>query len=520
MKKNRLLLSFVFLMVICPIPVANAATGRALLFNHGNPTYSGLLAAKQKFEDALSADRNNQEANLFYAVTRIGAFALEEGSGAGLETLRDVFHAFGMTRNSNEFFEDGLPYDTPPELPGNSPRGEAIRQFLAGPYISLLNGALDNLENIGSSFQTTLTSDETGDEAVEVDYGDVLLLRSILQAFKATLWVISAYDIDLDPVQIADNLNIHPFNINTDLINPNPEFLKLVSGGGTTLKNAETDIIAAINSYDAASTFIRSENDNQEDDLITLDPEETTNETEFRDILDYIKDSLENNYPVEIGDDALRVDFSEFFDDPISIRDHLPSFIYNACTGNYKGVSSFPDTTFSGILPDGLPQEIRTGLCIFNARGYANANPDLPDSWTDEQFQSHFNIYGFDEGRDVYWNVTDYVSLNTDLAGMTDEEAFSHWVTYGKYEGRVPWFQAEAYRDANGDLAAMTYAEALNHWIEYGRDEGRIQGFDVAGYLELNDDLPQDWTYAEALNHYYQYGWNEGRAFDAYVEVP
>ena len=155
---------------------------------------------------------------------------------------------------------------------------------------------------------------------------------------------------------------------------------------------------------------------------------------------------------------------------------------------------------------------------MFNEQEYANANPDLPGSWTDEQFQYHFNAFGFAEGRDVYWSATDYVWFNTDLAGMTDDEAFSHWVTFGKDEGRVPWFQADEYITANGDLVGMTDAQALSHWIEYGMDEGRIQGFDVAGYLELNDDVPQDWTFAEALNHYYQYGITESRAFDAYVD--
>jgi hypothetical protein len=158
---------------------------------------------------------------------------------------------------------------------------------------------------------------------------------------------------------------------------------------------------------------------------------------------------------------------------------------------------------------------------MFNEQEYANANPDLPGSWTDEEFQYHFNAFGFAEGRDVYWSATDYISLNTDLAGMTDEEAFSHWVTFGKDENRVPWFQADEYITANGDLVGMTDAEALSHWIEYGMDEGRLQGFDSAGYLELNDDVPQDWSFEEALNHYYQYGQDEGRAFDAYVdEVP
>ena len=353
-----------------PQSQALVAEGRALLFNNGDPTYSGLLAANQKFEQAVTADPGDPEANLFYAVTRIGAFALEEGSGVGIETLRDVFHAFGMTRNSNEFFEDGLPYDTPPELPGNSPRGEAIRQFLAGPYISLLNGALDNLENIGSSFQTTLTSDETGDEAVEVDYGDVLLYKSFLHTVKTWLLIISSYDIDVDIEEIVNKINSDLFNINTDLLDTYPDLLKLLADGSATIGDAREAILAAIDSYDAASTFIREETDYQRDDLIALDPEDEAEDLEFRNSLEKIKDSLENRRPVEIGDNLTRVDFSEFFDDPISIRHYLPTFNHDPYTGEYKGVSSFPDKTFLGILPDGLPPGI----------GFASINGSLVTS--------------------------------------------------------------------------------------------------------------------------------------------
>lgn len=155
---------------------------------------------------------------------------------------------------------------------------------------------------------------------------------------------------------------------------------------------------------------------------------------------------------------------------------------------------------------------------MFDEQAYLDANPDLPDSWTDAEAQSHYLTFGFAEGRDVYWTAADYISLNPDLAGMTDEEAFSHWVVYGKDEGRVPWFQADEYIAANGDLAGMSDAEALSHWINFGKAEGRLKGFDADAYIELYGDLPTTWTYAEALNHYTNFGQAEGRAFDPFVE--
>jgi hypothetical protein len=52
---------------------------RTVLFNQGNPTYSGMVSTNQKFKEALAAAPNNHEANLFYAITLIAAFALESG---------------------------------------------------------------------------------------------------------------------------------------------------------------------------------------------------------------------------------------------------------------------------------------------------------------------------------------------------------------------------------------------------------------------------------------------------------
>jgi len=343
--------------------------GRTLLFNHGNPTYSGLLAANQKFEDALSINANNPEANLFYAVTRIGAFALEEGSGSGLETLRDVFQAFGMTRNSNEFIEYNSPYDpydtefnspydTPPQLPGNSPSGEEIRQFLAGPYITLLDGALSNLEKIGSSFQTTLTADETGDESVEIDYGDVLLYKAMLNAGKCLVLIMSSYNLNVDVDATANKISNDQFSINTDLLDTYPDFLKIISGGGDTLQSAGAALLAAINKYLDASTFIRSESDDQLNDLISFDFDDLQDEELFRQNLIELRASLNQNRTANLTDNVghLSLNLNPFFgygSGPYNLRDFLPRFNrYDDPIAGTVGNGLGNDATLGGILPD------------------------------------------------------------------------------------------------------------------------------------------------------------------------
>ena len=331
--------------------------GRVLLFNHSDPTYPGILSANQKFKDALSINPNDPEANLFYAVTRVGAFALETGSGGSLETLRDVFEAFGMTRNSNDYLELGPPYDMPPELPGNSPSGEAIRQFLAGPYMALLNEALVNLAAVPSSFQTILTPDEIGEETVEVDYGDVLMYKAILNANRFLVLALCSYNLNVDIDSAVNKLINDQLSINTDLLTPYPEFLKLLSGGGTTLANAKTALLETINNYLDASNFIRSESDNQTDDLIAIDSEDAGDEALFRQNLNELKASLTGGGTANLTDNEnnLSLNLNPFFGSgsgPYNLRDFLP--LFNQCNDPIIGTMGHGlgnDPTLGGILP-------------------------------------------------------------------------------------------------------------------------------------------------------------------------
>ena len=91
-KKFCKLLSFIGLILLIAglfdNALANTASqafvvqGRSHLFNTGNPTLSDLLTANEQFKNAVDEDNTDQEANLFYAVTRLLANCLEQ-DGAG-----------------------------------------------------------------------------------------------------------------------------------------------------------------------------------------------------------------------------------------------------------------------------------------------------------------------------------------------------------------------------------------------------------------------------------------------------
>ena len=133
--------------------------GRVLLFdsNHipPNPTYSGLVAANEKFKLAFADDPGDPLANLFFAVTRVAVSYIEQGNSADIETVRDFLESIGLTRNLEENI-NFPPYDDPAKIdgtyvpPSTMPSGEEFQSFLTGDFITLIDSAIGNLNVITS----------------------------------------------------------------------------------------------------------------------------------------------------------------------------------------------------------------------------------------------------------------------------------------------------------------------------------------------------------------------------------
>ncbi|MBE9551378.1 MAG: hypothetical protein IMF13_04950, partial [Proteobacteria bacterium] len=306
-------IGYVALILLCLTTAAHAtpesqilvAEGRALLFNNGYPTYSGALAANDKFEAAVGADSTDEEANLFYAVSRLIAFALEEGDTPAIDTLRELLESFGMTRTSYDRLEDGPPYTDPPQisehldLPDTSPGGEEVRAFLAGPFITLLSDMLANLEVVTDTFTTSLTATETGGDTVEIDYGDVLLFKSILSVFKSAILIVTAYNLDVDIRELIALGNADIFNIQRDLLDKYQDLLKLIPVDGvTSLNDAKTALLNGIAFYGNAIDFVENETDDQADDFFYFGSAEDLREARHtQTLLNEARDSLNENRP-------------------------------------------------------------------------------------------------------------------------------------------------------------------------------------------------------------------------------
>lgn len=133
---------------------------------------------------------------------------------------------------------------------------------------------------------------------LEVDYGEVLLLKGFLIALKGQLQARSAYDLYVDPNDnLVEKLHNNSFNMNTDLLGRYPDFLKVLPTandpniGKAILAQARQDLIDSINCYFDAIDYIRNEGDPQEDDLLYIDPNEEHNFEVIENRLTILRDS-------------------------------------------------------------------------------------------------------------------------------------------------------------------------------------------------------------------------------------
>ncbi|ETR71715.1 MAG: hypothetical protein OMM_07935, partial [Candidatus Magnetoglobus multicellularis str. Araruama] len=276
------------------------AEGRQFLLHH---THDDIFNAHSTFESTLSKDANHAEANFFIAVTRLLNLL-------NTDELNNLLTSYGVSETGRDIYNWTADFQHDPngdiELPENSPTFDAVQSWLLNQFIPEIDAALANLSKIDDTFMTIITNDESGDyldEAVEIDYGDILAFRVSLHALKSAIYIVCAYDMNADMEEIFEMLEEEIFDINDDLLDKYQTFLNLVTDGDTMISgNAKTELLAAINLYFEASAFIRNEQDDQTDDLLQIDDDKDHYETEFQEDLIKIEQSINETMPVTIGE--------------------------------------------------------------------------------------------------------------------------------------------------------------------------------------------------------------------------
>ncbi len=303
--------------------------GRALLFDG---TLSGIRGAYQIFDDALSSGNcpecvTNKEFTFFHCLADT-AMLLVRDDGNSIDSIFELGQKFGITISGDHW----APYFEPDtldanevrnqrntyQIPQNAPDINDFRNILDSSFIPEIEEIIEDLNSISDTpsdrFRIYLTTDELkifypADyefeqplEPVEVDYGEVLLLKGFLTGLKAQLEMKSAYDIYVEPNdRLFERDYGNSLRYNEDVLLKHPEILKVLptvhdsNNGKAILAQAAQDLIDSLNYYLAAAEYIRSEEDWQGDDFLYIDPNDDYIVTQVENRLTALRDSRIND---------------------------------------------------------------------------------------------------------------------------------------------------------------------------------------------------------------------------------
>ncbi len=314
----------VVIVCLSGVPAVNAdcnsdyiVPGRAAMFEG---SLSGLREAYQIF-DAGIQDPNCtdvRELTFLHAVTNTAMLLFDNDDLALTHSLGELAEDFGVSIVGDYFNAISVDVALTPAgcyvIPPGAPDTTEVALRIQTSIIPEIDAILAELETISDSpsdrFRIFFEPTETGlDNTLEVDYGEVLILKALLAGLKAQLEFKQAYNLSVDPndpkVQtLANGLScsedVEVF-IN-DFLSQYPDLFNVLPDGDIVLAQARQDLIDSINYYFAVINYIKSETDDQENDLVYIDPNDTAILDAVNENLTVLRNSLQNDtagtYPV------------------------------------------------------------------------------------------------------------------------------------------------------------------------------------------------------------------------------
>jgi hypothetical protein len=214
---------------------------------------------------------------------------------------------------------------------------------LAKKVCDVISLSATNFSNVRSTnFFITLTKLETSSVAVNVDYGDVQFIKSILFAIKANLLLFNTFNLPFNWEQINNLYESERLSIEKYL-SVYPDALRTVNG--ETRSEALVSLIQACYSYFAASEFIRLRPLKSER-LFSFDADLLKAEEDFYSDMARLRSSLES--PTLFSSTSTEsVYLGPIFESSFSIRHLAPEFRDDNIV-----LGSWPDRSFGGIIEE------------------------------------------------------------------------------------------------------------------------------------------------------------------------
>jgi hypothetical protein len=310
------------------------AEGRAALATNN------FDVANARFRDAVTLCPTHQTGNVMYAATRLLTLAHQPAGSNFLSRLgvpvmgRDIIHwSADLARDNN-----GIPVAP---IGVSAAEGALLIRTNLLPELVAAGANLAQVQN--TNLLLNLSADETKMDAVTLDYGDVLVLRSMLRFMEYFSYTVHSLNFDLQLSALRQLYDSDLLSIER-VLRDHPQLLTFHTIDD--LAAAQAAFIGFVDRYVEASTFIRSRPPHAVR-LFNLHLDDKGSEEDFRCTLLDLKASLHlpvilctrSNYVVRL---------SRHFEGQAQPRSFLPEF-----AGNSFVAGTMPDVTFGGLI-DGL----------------------------------------------------------------------------------------------------------------------------------------------------------------------
>ncbi len=256
-------------------------------------TISGMRAADSALGEIVSRPEcagidRTREAQFLHALTRIAMLGVADDSSEPISILEGL-RRFGLELVGDRLEDVDFTHPTNNhdyyEIPAGAPDFDAIQQIIQSSTVAEIDAILDELNRITDTpadrFQILFLPEETGQSnPIEVDFAEVMILKSALKWAKGLILAESAYDLNMteaDRDLLAKKIYGDAVSINLDLLNKYPDFLKVLPTAGhpeigkTILADARQSLLEAIQDCLDTMAYMESETDPQEDDLLYID---------------------------------------------------------------------------------------------------------------------------------------------------------------------------------------------------------------------------------------------------------
>jgi hypothetical protein len=378
---------------------------------------TNLAAANTCFSNAVAISPGHPVGNVFYTATRLLSWPIRPAGSNFLTRL-------GMPTAGRDIYN----WTAKPPKDANGapliPAGLNANEFTGMLRTNLLAeviGAEANLAKVTDpAFTLSLTSSETRAAAVTLDYGDLQLLRAMLQAGEYYAYTAYSWNLDAPLAPVYSLITNSQFTFE-GLLRDHPGLLTFATTNDLAASKAALQ--AGANRYFEASQFIRGRATNVVR-LFNYDPDTADKEANFRQTLADLTNSLTHSVIL-----AANSNYTLFLGAQFSGAHPLRSFL-PVIRGNGFGLGTLPDPSFGGLVVEAPPEVVEESVETFLAKGLfpiPTIGPGLTSSGP--QFQFPINTlkdrgYVVEVSTNLHdWTISSAFLSDTNISAFMDTRA-------------------------------------------------------------------------------------------------